>query len=201
MHGSLKQWHLSCGWTFRSLLHASWGGTQLRVEHANPVSKTLCSVGSWWEAGFTCQRFWDGQIGQEAIPPCLWCQPSNTVRDRWIQSHCLEMITEHMQFHRDTRYISSCIYYNDEMIERWTCFSRPMQLPIHLLLTAYRSLLMRVRNRRGQKWLKVRVITLLFLIDKLLQHLRFRHMNMILRLTLISKEVRDLVHQQYLRDF
>lgn len=76
-----------------------------------------------------------------------------------------------------------------------------MQLPIHLLLTAYRSLLMRVRNRRGQKWLKVRVITLLFLIDKLLQHLRFRHMNMTLRLTLISKEVRDLVHQQYLRDF
>lgn len=62
-----------------------------------------------------------------------------------------------------------------------------MQLPIHLLLTAYRSLLMRVRNRRGQKWLKVRVITLLFLIDKLLQHLRFRHMNMTLRLTLISK--------------
>lgn len=76
-----------------------------------------------------------------------------------------------------------------------------MQLPIHLLLNGYRSLLMRVRNRRGQKWLKVRVITLLFLIDKLLQHLRFRHMNMTLRLTLISKEVRDLVHQQYLRDF
>ena len=101
VHWSLKQWHLSFRWTFRSLLHASWGGTQLRAEHANPVSKTLCSVGSWWEAGFAYQRFWDGQIGQEAIPPCLWCQPRITARDgRWSQSHCLERITEQMQFHR-----------------------------------------------------------------------------------------------------
>ena len=154
VHWSLEQWHLSFRWTFRSLLHASWGGTQLRVEHANPVSKTLCSVGTWWEAGFTCQRFWDMQVGQEAIPPCLWCQLRNTVRDsRWIQSHCLERITEHMQFHRYTLYNTLyiyiyiyliCIYIYIQLywdifirmmkwlIERPTCFSRPMLLPIHL---------------------------------------------------------------------